>query len=276
MTPTVTPTGRALGASLYGLDFSQPVSANDAEFIEAALAEHIVVVVKDQKLTPAQYVAAMSALGTPGRQNHSDQLLEDHREIWVIDSRTSRRNEAGEPLMFGSNCWHTDHTNLPQPPKYTALYAISLPPSGGDTRFASGYQLFEHLSPQRRQQIETMRVVYGADRHLPQTKAEAGAFDTPAVHPIVRTHPVTGKRALYVHPLKAQFIEGMAPKASFDLIDACIDEGLDEALTYQHEWSMGDLVIVDNRACMHLAVKNYDPDTARVMHRLIIEGEVPV
>lgn len=269
------PSGNALGARMSGVDLSQPVPQALASRIKEALAEHIVLVIEDQTLTPAEYVRAMSALGTPGRQNHADQLHAEHPEIWIIDSRTSRRNESGVPLPFGSNCWHTDHTNLPAPPRYTALYAVQLPPSGGDTRFANGYALYDRLPQDLRSRADSARVVYGADRHLPVTAAEKGAFDSPAVHPMVRTHPVTGKRALYVHPLKAQRIEGLSPDESFAFIDQCLDAALDDAVIHTHVWSPRDLVIIDNSACLHLAVKNYDTEAGRVMHRMIIAPEVP-
>ena len=118
-----------------------------------------------------------------------------------------------------------------------------------------------------------MRTVNGAARYL--TEADGAALAMPAVHPLVRTHPETGRRALYVHPLKLQYIEGMTPEESTALIDKLLEEALDPKVIYQHRWRLGDLGIIDNRACLHRALMDYDPDAGRVMHRITIEGDRP-
>ena len=107
------------------------------------------------------------------------------------------------------------------------------------------------------------------------TEADRAAVAMPAVHPLVRTHPETGRRALYVHPLKLQYIEGMTPEESTALIDKLLEEALDAEVIYRHRWRCGDLGIIDNRACLHRALTDYDPDAGRVMHRITIEGDRP-
>jgi alpha-ketoglutarate-dependent taurine dioxygenase len=244
--------------------------------LEDALNEHIVLVIRDQDLTPGQYVRAMRRFGKPTRQNHVDQLMSEHPEIWVMDSSRAHLNDAGEPILFGANSWHTDHTNLERPPKITALYAVQLPPSGGDTCFANAYRLYEHLPEQTQLRVEEMRTINGADRHLPTNPADRAAFETPAVHPLARTHPVTGRKALYCHPLKVQCIEGMLPEESFQFIDDLMETAIKIEEAYRHRWQPGDLVMIDNRACLHRAMKNYDHRLGRIMHRICIEGERPV
>ncbi len=264
-----------IGAEVLGLDLSRGVEPPLAERLNGALLEHIVLVIRDQRMTPDEYVAAMSAFGRPARQNHAKQLMPGHPEIWIIDSRQAEVAADGRRLLFGANSWHTDHTNLERPPKITALLAVQLPPTGGDTSFANAYAAYQRLAEATRERINPLCVVYGADRHLPQREEDRAAFARAVAHPLVRTHPETGRKALYCHPLKAQFIEGMAPDESHDLIDRVLDEALDADIIYRHVWRTGDLVLIDNRACLHRAQTNYDPDKGRVMHRVIVEGDRP-
>ena len=272
---TVVPLSNAIGAEVLGVDLSRPVPAQLAYQLNQALLEHIVLVVRGQQLTPGEYVKAMSAFGVPAKQNHVDELLPGHPEIWVIDSREANLRPDGSPILFGAYSWHTDHTNLVRPPKVTALYAVALPSKGGDTCFANAYQMFERVPAERRDNLRALRAVNGADRHLPRKDSEAEAFATPAIHPLVRKHPETGREALYVHPLKLQHFEGMDRDESYafatDLIESC----LDSELIYRHEWQPGDLVLIDNRACLHRAMQDYDHTEGRVMHRVIIEGDIP-
>ncbi|MCP5151973.1 MAG: TauD/TfdA family dioxygenase [Ectothiorhodospiraceae bacterium] len=267
--------GDALGAEVIGVDLARPIDAALARRLNDALLEHIVLVLRDQRLTPGQYVEAMRTFGRPAPQNHTEQLMDGHPEIWILDSRRGGLRKDGERNVYGANAWHTDHTNQQRPPKITALLAIRLPPSGGDTLFANAYAMLEGLSAQTRQRIEGRRTVNGADRHLELREDNRHAFAAPAIHPLVRTHPETGRRAIYCHPLKMQHIEGMSPQESFELVDRLLEEAITPAVTYRHRWSPGDLVMFDNRACLHRAVRDYDPDVGRVMHRIIVEGDAP-
>jgi taurine dioxygenase len=275
MAITINRLAAPLGAEVTGVNLATPVSASVAAALQRALLEHVVLVIRDQSFAPAEYVQAMTTFGTPAMQNHAEQLLDNHPEIWVIDSRTSHKRADGTRVLFGANSWHTDHTNQQKPPKITALYAVKLPSTGGDTCFANAQSMLGRLSATRRQEIESLKVVYGADKHIPLREADKEAFATPAVHPLVRTHPETGRKALYCHPLKAQHVEGWESEPSSQFIDDVIDEALHNDDVFRHEWRLGDLVLIDNRACMHRAMVDYDPEEGRVMHRIIIEGDRP-
>jgi len=209
------------------------------------------------------------------RQNHATRLLDEFPEIWRLDSRQSAIRNDGEKVPVGASCWHTDHTNQTRPPKITALYPVRLPESGGDTCFANAYLLYEHLPEPLRERIETLRTVNGADRHVPFREEDREAFARPAVHPLVRTHPETRRKALYVHPLKMQYVQGMTPEQSDALIDEVLDKTIRPEFVYRHCWRPGDLLLIDNRACLHRAERDYDPEVGRVMHRIIIEGDRP-
>lgn len=275
MSITIRSLSPAIGAEVLGVDLAREPDAALAAQLNDALLEHVVLVVREQSMTPAEYVRAMRGFGTPALQNHVDQYLDGHPEIWVIDSRRAKRNAAGEPILYGATSWHTDHTNQQRPPKITALYARKLPPSGGDTCFANAWMMYERLPAATRERIGALRTVNGADRHLPLDEADRAAFAEAAVHPLVRRHPETGRRSLYFHPLKVQHIEGMAPEPSHALLDELLAQSLSDELVYRHRWRPGDLVLIDNRACLHLAQRDYDTEAGRVMHRIIIEGDRP-
>lgn len=265
-----------LGAEIEGVNLCGALSSEVYAAINNALLEHIVVIVRDQKLSPKAYVEVMSQFGVPGKQSHSEELHRDHPEIWIIDSRNSEIDAAGKRMVFGSECWHTDHTHLEKPPKLTSLYAIRLPETGGDTEFVNAYRLYGRLSAEHSETISNLYVMYGADRHLTFREADRDSFSVPSRHPLVRTHPETGRRALYIHPLKMQSIEGMTTEASETFVNELLDATIDLSEVYRHKWRLGDLVLIDNRACLHKAARDYDPKVGRVMHRMIIEGDRPV
>ena len=174
----------------------------------------------------------------------------------VIDSRTARADKHGERNLFGTKYWYTGHTNLQCPPKITALYAKRLPPAGGDTCFANAYRMFAGLSAERQAELLPLRTVNGADRHLLAQDQDSNAFLTPAIHPLVRRHPQTGQLALYVHPLKATRIEGWEEQHSLEFLEQVLEEALTPELSYRHRWRLGDLVLIDNRACLHRAMRD--------------------
>lgn len=177
----------------------------------------------------------------------------------VIDSRTARADKHGERNLFGTKYWYTGHTNLQCPPKITALYAKRLPPAGGDTCFANAYRMFAGLSAERQAELLPLRTVNSADRHYVYAGSRSERIfnaSQPAIHPLVRRHPQTGQLALYVHPLKATRIEGWEELQSLKLIEQVLEEALTPELSYRHRWRLGDLVLIDNRACLHRAMRD--------------------
>jgi len=269
----ISPLSPTIGAEVRGVDLNQALTDAQRTMLNSALDEHIVLVIRDQSLEPDAYVAAMRMFGNPAPQNHSAQLLPGRPEIWRIDSSKSVPRHDGQRVPVGASCWHTDHTNQQRPPKITALFAVNLPAEGGDTSFVNAYEMFESLSAESKTEAEALKTITGADTHVPQREEDAESFKVPAVHPLVRTHPRTGRKALYVHPLKMQSIEGMSPEASNAFVDRLLNSTIRPEFCYRHKWRDGDLVLIDNRACLHKAERDYDPAVGRVMHRIIIEGD---
>lgn len=275
MTLTITPLSDALGAEVTGIDLSRPVDAADVARMERALDERLVMVIRDQKLTPAQYLAALRLFGNTMHQHLTSLLMKDHPEIAVLDSRETKTAPDGVYAPIGSREWHTDHTNHARPPKITALYAVMLPKSGGDTGFANMQRAYDALPPGEREALGKLKTVSKIEDRDYVSADDRAKFGVPQFHPLIRTHPVSGKKAIYVHPGKLARIEGMEPDESQDFVGGLLDRAIQPTVTYRHKWRVGDVLLCDNRAVLHIAHRDYDPAEGRVMHRVLLEGDVP-
>ncbi len=266
--PTPRPLHPSLGAEVCGLDLRETLSVEDREALAAALAEHIVLVFRDQSFKPAEYLAACSQLGEPMAQHYSQHNMPDQPMIGRIWHRNGQRP---------AERWHTDHTNRERPPKATILYGVEIPPEGGDTSFANMRAAYAGLDADERERLAGLKTVNGLDRHLTDTRAEDWEkYDIPAIHPMVRTHPEHGSRALYFHITKARCIEGMKPEASQILLQDLLDRTIHDGNVYRHSWRQGDMVVCDNRAAMHRAHGASDRRHPRTLWRIILEGDRPV
>ncbi len=277
MTVSITPLSDALGVEATGIDLAAPVAASDAEAMTHALDEHLVMVVRDQALTPEQFLAAIRLFGDIMPQHLTNLLMDEHPEIAVLDSRNSPVEADGRVFPTGSKAWHADHTNHARPPKITALYAITLPSSGGDTGFANMQKAYAGLPDATRAELAAMTTVNAIERDSAAvSNADREKYGAPQRHPLIRTHPATGRQAIYVHPGKLAHIEGMEPGESRDFIAYLFERVIQPDIIYRHRWRQGDLVLWDNRAIVHKAFHDYDHTEGRIMHRAILEGEVPV
>lgn len=160
MTVTITPLSEALGAEATGVDLTHPITDADRDALQQGVLDNLVLVIRDQHLNPEQYLAAVRLFGETMAQHLTDLLMKDHPEIAVLDSRKASADANGAVFAAGSRDWHTDHTNHAEPPKYTALYAITLPASGGgDTGFANMHKAYDALPPSRRCELDGMQTI---------------------------------------------------------------------------------------------------------------------
>jgi len=275
MAVSITPLSENIGAEVTGVDFSQPLPAADLADIKQALLDHLVMVVRDQSLDPKQLLAAARLFGETMEQHLTDTLMDGHPEIAVLDSSKMPPDKQGRVIPFGARTWHTDHTNHEHPPKYTALYAINLPASGGDTSFANmnfGYTALPREEQASLLDLQTVNKIEDFGYIGEEARVK---FGTLPVHPLIRTHPETGKKALYVHPGKLERIVGQDPDESQTFINNLLDRVITPENTYRHKWRLGDLLFCDNRAVLHRAHKDYDMAEGRVMHRVILRGDRP-
>ena len=264
---TIIPLTPAIGAEISGIDLSQPVDSATREKLSLALAEHLALVFHDQSLTPEQYLGAAEIFGPPMRQHYSQHHMPGYPDIGLVWHRNGQQP---------AERWHTDHTNRERPPAATILYGVEIPSKGGGTSVATMRAAYAALPEAEQRRLEAMRTVNSLDTGKNDTLAEDWEkYSKPIVHPIVRTHPVHGSRAVFFHVTKTLHIEGMSPEASRAYLSDLIDRMIRPEIVYTHNWRKGDVLVIDDRATMHRAHGDYDRSESRVLWRIIVEGDRP-
>ncbi|MGY8992932.1 MAG: TauD/TfdA dioxygenase family protein [Rhodospirillales bacterium] len=274
----ITALGKNAGAEVTGVDLSKPLPVDDRQQMRAALVKHIALVFRDQKLDQDQYADAVRNFGEPLAQNFVDDRLDNPCVSLVSNAIPGVDGKR----VYHASYWHTDHTNRNEPPAFTALYAVELPTSGGgDTGILNMRAAFKNLSPTMRRRIEnlhTVNVYSGSAARIKSHKAATlkhSDEDKPCVHPLIRTHPDTGDKAIYLHKGKLEQFEGMSPEDSQTLVDELMQEVEKPEYIYRHKWQKGDLLIWDDRASMHQAFSDYDLQETRMLYRIIAEPQRP-
>lgn len=275
MALTIRPLAEPLGVEISGVDLSEEISADDLAAMEKALRDHLVMVVRGQNLSAGQYLKAVRLFGETMEQHLSDLLMDDHPEIAVLDSREAPMGVDGRAIPLGSKDWHTDHTNHAKPPKMTAMYAVALPRSGGDTGFANMQMAYDTLPDEEKAKLADLKTVNRIEDNAYVSDEHKRRFGAPQVHPLIRTHPETGRKAIYIHPGKTERIEGMEAAESRAFVDRLMARIIRPEISYRHQWRLGDLVIWDNRAVSHVAYRDYDHREGRIMQRVILAGDTP-
>ena len=195
-----------------------------------------------------------------------------------ITSPTMRSWAAGALYR----AFHTDHSNHPRPPKATTLFAVNLPSSGGDTQYVNMHDAFDDLPADTKQRINGLKAVHVylskySPRPLGRISEESHRnLPPPGIHPLVRTHPENGRKALFLNPVRMESILGMEDKEALALIDDLMRHATREKYEYRHRWRSGDWVLWDNRSVMHQANPDYDMNERRYLYRLMLKGETPV
>ena len=274
----VTGLGAYIGAEVTGIDLREPPNDATRRALNAAVVEHVALVVRDQDFTPGQYLAAVSLFGEPMEQHFTQYALPGCPLVHEVSNRHA--DKSGKRVKHGAD-WHTDHTNHVRPPKYTSLYAVSLPSSGGDTAVVNMRAGYEALPGEVRQKISGMKTVNvfqgsASARYSGQSAdAQVEKSPEPVLQPLVRTHPENGTKALYFHPVKAENIVGMGAVESQALLGELLQHSIRPEFIYRHKWRKGDMLIWDNRAAMHRAYFDYDPEQYRLLWRVLVRGELP-
>ena len=279
----IRPTGAALGAEVQGVDLRALDAASFAAIHQAWL-QHQVLLFRDQSLSDDDLVAFSRRFGELDEapvQETGQRFVEGHPEIYVV-SNVLQNGVAIGSLGAGEAVWHTDMSYLPSPPKASVLYALEVPPSGGDTSFCSMYAAWDTLPDPLRQRIEGARVKHdGTYNSGGYTRQGVTPTDDPrtspgTLHPLVYVHPETGRRGLYLGRRRNAYIDGMSLEESGVLLDEIWASATRDALTWRHQWRVGDLVLWDNRCTMHRR-DAFDPAARRVMHRTQIRaGHIPI
>jgi taurine dioxygenase len=291
-TVTVRPTGAALGADIEGADLAREISTETVAAIKQAWSEHLVLRFRGQSLTDEQLMRFSSHIGeldwaptAAGRVKVAgeDRWVESAREgknYVTIISNVIENGKAIGGLGAYESVWHTDMSYNPEPPCASALYALEVPPSGGNTGFANMYLAYDTLSDALKQRIAGLICRHDASRNSAGElrrgfKEITDARETPgADHPIVRTHPVTGRKALFLGRRRNAYIQGLSLVDSERLLDELWAHATRDALTWYQTWRVGDLVLWDNRCAMHRR-DAFDSNARRVMHRTQMKGDRP-
>ena len=262
----ITPLHLSQGAEVAGVDLSSPIDEPTRHALTRALADHLALVFHDQSLTPAQYLAAASVFGPPMEQHYSQHNMPGFPLIGLIWHRNGQQP---------AEMWHTDHTNRECPPAATILYGVEIPSAGGGTSVANMRAAYLALRDDERRRLESLTTFNGLDGHADTRAEDQDKYGKPIEHPMVRTHPVHGSRAVYFHISKATSIEGMTPEASKAYMRDLLDRMIRPEIVYQHVWRKGDVLVIDDRATMHRAHGDYDRSQSRVLWRIIVEGDRP-
>jgi taurine dioxygenase len=290
----VIPTGAAAGAEVHGIDLSRDLSDETAGLMRAAWGEHLVLLFRGQNLTPGQYVNAASVFGEPqvgaARAYYRNAGAGDDMhalpvpEISVLSNLDADGNPVRENSGLGSVevVWHSDNSYIDKPPAGSILYAREIPNDGtGKTSFANQYLAYEQLSNELKNAVEGRCSKQDASRNSagvlrPGLSKPEQPEDVPGpMHPLVRRHPVTGKHALYLGRRRAypsQYVPGLSSIDSETLLDTLWAQATRQALTWQHTWRVGDVLVWDNRCLLHYR-ESVNHRQRRVMWRSQFEGE---
>lgn len=274
----VRPIAGTIGAEIHGVDISSDLDDQTIADIRKALNEHCVIFFRDQEIDVAQHKAFARRFGRIFvHPNYKGVGADD--EIVVI------RREPGDKKIVGEE-WHADTTMVAEPPMGAILYAIEVPAYGGDTLFASQYAAYDALSDGMKRLIGGLKA-YHSDRKVAGPQANMNAFrttkvreddgwrETVSLHPVVVTHPETGRKLLYVNHSYTYCFEGMTEEESRPLLDYLLNHGHRPEFTCRFRWQKGSVAFWDNRVCKHLAVHDSHRAT-RHMRRTQIAGTRPV
>ena len=268
------------GIAIAGIDLSQPLMPRHKDRILDAFRDHHVVVFPDQTLTREAQFSFTANFGDIERHG-ARQAPGKRYDVAHVTANLDHDGNPTDRFASGANYrWHTDKPYYPVPPLLTTLYAVELPPQGGDTQFANTAMAYDALPEETKRRIAGLRVVFRWEPGRHQSNGRSalgdGAADRPPVgHPLVRTHPDTGRKALYLGN-HASHILGMPEAEGATLLDTLLRHVTQPRFVYTHRWRTRDLVMWDNRCLLHRAVANYDMNAhRRVMHRNVVRGTVP-
>ena len=280
-TITVRPNATGFGAEITGLDLSRPLTPDAQADVLAAWAAHSVLWFPDQPLSHDQLEQATQIFGAFGHDPFI-KPVEGHPHILEV------RREPEETGGGFGNAWHSDWSYQETPPAATLLHAKTVPPVGGDTVFADACAAYDSLSPKMQEMLSGLRALHSARRifgekglyrtdYAPQHMEYVFTEETEEVntHPIIRTHPVSGRKAIYVNAVYTVGIEGMDFEEAKPILKFLYARVIEPRFQYRHKWQPDMLIVWDNRSAQHFADGGYDGHR-RVMHRTTVAGEAPV
>ena len=273
----ITPLTGHTGAEVAGLDFREPVDGEIRAALGRAFAEHHVLVMRGQHFAPDQFKAAVGLFGELQPHDKKEHHVPGHHDVSYVSNDefvNGRRIIPGETF-------HTDHSNHPRPPKETTLFAVELPSRGGDTQYVNMHDAYDDLPAETKSRIDGLKAVHVyLSKYSPRplgllTEESRQKLPPPGIHPLVRTHPENGRKALFLNPVRIESILGMEDDDALQLVGDLMAHATQKKYEYRHQWRHGDWVLWDNRSVMHQANPDYDMNERRFLYRLMLKGEVP-
>lgn len=268
MTLTAEPLTHSIGAEVTGVDLSQPLDAAVGKEIQDLFHAHQVLFFRDQKLDDRAHRDFAAGFGPLQHFAFLPPVCDDLPEVHVLDV------DGARPKTSNADIWHSDATFQERPPLGSMLRAVILPDVGGDTLWASMYAAYEALSSKLQRLVEDMRAIHDSSNSVSHARQAVNADYRPISHPVVRTHPVTGRKALFVNKTFTTRLEGLTERENDHLLPLLTDHVRSPDFQVRFHWSPGALAVWDNRCTQHYAVADYAG--RRRMHRVVIEGDVPV
>lgn len=271
------PITEAIGTEVRGIDVTAPISARDLERIYQAWIDTTILLFRGQSMTPDQQIALTRRFGEVVKYTRSEFSETEYPEILVLSNIRKDGKLMGSPVS--GRVWHTDGHYLTDPPAGSMLYAIEVPPVGGDTWFANMIAAYDALSGVTKARIEDLRVIisrvqsrpYNYPERPPPTEQERAEW-VDVSHPLVRRHDVSGRKALYAGGNVPWRIEGMSEDESAPLVTFIQEFSVQPRFTYRHQWRAGDIILWDNRSAMHKATPYDQLIYRRWLHRTTVNG----
>ena len=279
----ITPLSDVLGAEITGIDVG---SLDDSSFkqVREAFLKHHMLVFRDQDLSVASQATFSNRFGDMDVHIQKESAHPERPEVQILSNKKVNGKYVGSPSA-GDN-WHTDLQYTDIPTMCTLLYAVETPEEGGDTEWANMYLAYETLPENTKERLDGLKARHSFNRfrnkrvEVPEVykgqgqKRYVDVAPPDAIHPVVRTHPETGRKALYVSPAFTVALEDMTVAESKPILEHLHAVGHSPEFCYRHRWLPGDLVLWDNRSVQHYAVHDHG-DATRTLHRITIQGDTP-
>ena len=272
---TITPLSDALAAEIGGINLTEPLNEETAQSIRRAWLDHLVVVFRGRELSQDDHERYCHAFGEFERVKSGRSKDDENPHVMYVSNVT---DEGFKTTLEDGEMWfHSDQCYFEQPVSATTLYAEEVPSRGGNTRFANCYAAYEVLPEDLKHRINGKRALNAYDYgDQMQIKDRTRPADAPQfVHPVVRTHPETGRKALYINRLMTEHIVDMNRDESNEVLATLYDHIEQKRFVYEHVWRPGDLVMWDNRCTLH-ARTDFDPSERRKLRRITIKGDRPI
>tara|TARA_B100000700_G_scaffold324290_1_gene430052 strand:+ start:265 stop:1122 length:858 start_codon:yes stop_codon:yes gene_type:complete len=283
---TISPYPKALGAEITGVRLSSSCDDELIVAIKSALHEHLVLVFRDQSLEPGEQVAFSERFGKLVVRVSGEFLHPDYPPVLILSNRIIDGKAEGATDAYAGSHWHSDLTYAEKPSFGSMLHAIEVAEDGGDTAWANMYAAYDALPERIKTRIDSLKAIHVRDR---RRNPRAGVSNTSdrdvneyydikvpdSLHPMVRTHPITGQKSLYVSPRFTVAIDGIDNIEGQRLLDELFEHQKKPEFIYKHKWEVGDLVFWDNSATIHLACGGLKPYDIRKLHRTSIAGTIP-